>query len=47
MKAIVHDTYGSPDVLELRDIATPEPADDEVLVRVRAAGLHVGDPPAR
>src|SRR5918993_2098336 len=39
MKAIVQDEYGSPDVLELRDIDIPEIADDEVLVRVRAAGV--------
>jgi NADPH:quinone reductase-like Zn-dependent oxidoreductase len=42
MKAIVRDTYGSPDVLELRDIDIPEIADDEVLVRVRAAGVDRG-----
>jgi NADPH:quinone reductase-like Zn-dependent oxidoreductase len=42
MKAIAQDTYGSTDVLELRDIDTPEPADDEVLVRVRAAGVDRG-----
>jgi NADPH:quinone reductase-like Zn-dependent oxidoreductase len=39
MKAIVRDTYGSADVLELRDIDKPEIADDEVLLRVRAAGV--------
>src|SRR5829696_5494800 len=39
MKAIVRDTYGSPDLLELRDIAIPEISDDEVLVRVHAAGV--------
>jgi NADPH:quinone reductase-like Zn-dependent oxidoreductase len=39
MKAIVRDTYGSPDVLELRDIDRPEIADEEVLVRVHAAGV--------
>jgi NADPH:quinone reductase-like Zn-dependent oxidoreductase len=39
MKAIVRDTYGSPDVLELRDIDKPEIADNEVLVRVHAAGV--------
>jgi NADPH:quinone reductase-like Zn-dependent oxidoreductase len=40
MKAIVRDTYGSPDLLELRDIDKPEIADDEeVLVRVHAAGV--------
>jgi NADPH:quinone reductase-like Zn-dependent oxidoreductase len=39
MKAIVRDAYGSPDVLELRDIDKPELADDEVLVHVHAAGV--------
>ena len=43
MKAIVHDRYGSFELLELRDIPKPEVGDDEVRVRVRAAGLHVGD----
>lgn len=42
MKAIVQDRYGSPDdVLELRDIDEPVAGDDEVLVRVRAASVHV------
>src|SRR3712207_7468384 len=39
MKAIVQDKYGSPDVLELRDIDKPEIEDDAVLVRVHAAGV--------
>ena len=39
MKAMVRDVYGSPDVLELRDIDLPECAADEVLVRVRAASV--------
>lgn len=44
MKAIVHDTYGSPDaVLEFRDIDKPVVTDDEVLVRVRAAAVGIGD----
>src|SRR5215218_198092 len=42
MKAIVRDTYGSADVLELRDIDKPQVGDDEVLVRVRAAGVDQG-----
>ena len=42
MKAIVQDTYGSADVLELRDIGTPEIAVGEVLVRVHAAGVDRG-----
>jgi NADPH:quinone reductase-like Zn-dependent oxidoreductase len=43
MKAIVQDTYGSSEVLELRDIDKPEIGDDEVLVRVRAAAVNPGD----
>ena len=43
MKAIVHNTYGSPDVLELQEIDKPDPADDEVLVRVRAASVNPAD----
>ena len=42
MKAIVQDTYGSTDVLELRDVDKPEIADAEVLVRVHAAGVDRG-----
>jgi len=40
MKAIVQERYGSPDVLELREIDKPKTEDDEVLVRVRAASVH-------
>jgi NADPH:quinone reductase-like Zn-dependent oxidoreductase len=43
MKAIVQDRYGGPDVLEFSDIDRPVPNDNEVLVQVRAAGLHRGD----
>jgi NADPH:quinone reductase-like Zn-dependent oxidoreductase len=42
MKAIVQDRYGGPDVLELRDILQPVPTDNQVLVRVHAAGLDRG-----
>jgi NADPH:quinone reductase-like Zn-dependent oxidoreductase len=42
MKAIVQDRYGSADLLEFRDIATPVIAGDEVLVRVHAAGVDRG-----
>ena len=40
MKAIVHYKYGSPDVLELREIDKPVPTDDEVLVRVHASSVN-------
>ena len=44
MKAIVQDVYGEPGaVLELQDIAKPVVKDGEVLVRVHAASVHVGD----
>jgi NADPH:quinone reductase-like Zn-dependent oxidoreductase len=42
MKAIVQDKYGSADVLELRDVEKPHPGDDEVLIRVHAAGVDPG-----
>src|SRR5689334_13157619 len=42
MQAIVQDTYGSADVLRLDRIAPPEIADNEVLLRVHAAGLDRG-----
>jgi NADPH:quinone reductase-like Zn-dependent oxidoreductase len=43
MKAIVQDRYGSAAVLEAQDIDKPRAGDDEVLVRVHAASIHVGD----
>ena len=43
MKAIVINAYGSPDVLELKEVAAPAIKDDEVLVRVHAASLNAGD----
>ncbi len=42
MKAIVQDRYGSPDVLEPREIDPPVVGDDQVLVRVQAAGVDQG-----
>ena len=40
---MVFTRYGSPDVLELRDVEKPVPKDDEVLVRVRAASINEWD----
>jgi NADPH:quinone reductase-like Zn-dependent oxidoreductase len=42
VKAIVQDTYGSPEVLNLREIDVPEAGDEEALVRVHAAGVDRG-----
>ena len=43
MKAIVHDRYGTPDVLELRDIPEPAINDEQVLVAVHAASVNALD----
>jgi NADPH:quinone reductase-like Zn-dependent oxidoreductase len=43
MKAIVHETYGSPDVLRLADVDKPALDDDRILVRVRAASVNAYD----
>jgi NADPH:quinone reductase-like Zn-dependent oxidoreductase len=43
MQAAVRDRYGGPEVVRLRDVATPTPADDGVLVRVRACGVNPYD----
>ena len=40
MKAIVYRHYGPPDVLSYEDTATPIPADNEVLIKVRAASVN-------
>jgi NADPH:quinone reductase-like Zn-dependent oxidoreductase len=43
MKAIVQDRYGSPDVLQLREVDKPVPSNNEVLVRVCAAAVNAYD----
>lgn len=43
MKAIVLTHYGSPALLQLKDVPKPEPKDDQVLVRVRAASINDWD----
>jgi len=43
MKAVVCRRYGSPDVLELRDVLRPVAGSNEVLVRVHAAGVNPAD----
>lgn len=43
MRAVVHDTYGPPDVLRVEDVARPVPGDDEVLIRIRATTVSRTD----
>jgi NADPH:quinone reductase-like Zn-dependent oxidoreductase len=43
MKAALRDRYGSPDVVELKDVDRPTPSDDEVLIRVHAASVNRAD----
>lgn len=44
MRAIIQDTYGAPnDVLRFNETGLPAVGEDDVLVRVHAAGLHIGD----
>lgn len=43
MKAVVYEKYGSPDVLELREVDAPAVTDGDVLIRVRAAAVNRGD----
>src|SRR2546429_2566431 len=43
MKAIVNTTYGSPDVLQFKEVARPTPQDNEVLVQVHAASVNAAE----
>ena len=43
MKAIVYTKYGSPDVLQFKEVDRPVPLDDEVLIEVQAASVNAYD----
>lgn len=43
MKAFIYERYGSPDVLQLKEIATPVPSDEQVLIKVHAVSINGSD----
>jgi NADPH:quinone reductase-like Zn-dependent oxidoreductase len=47
MKAVICTKYGSPEVLQIREVEKPTPNDNEVLIKVNATTVHIGDTKVR
>src|SRR3954452_23442677 len=43
MKAVVYAEYGSPDVLQFKEVAKPAPTDDELLIKIHAVSVNRSD----